>query len=282
MSHEDEATSGPEGRWPRWRRRWDASSAALVVRRGAEMELMARALSFAALSLLTLLPLVTLVGAVDPHSGLGAGKFLGRVLGLSPSSQERISELVVNPAQTLRRTTAFGLAVLAAFGLTFGTALQTGYEKTWNLRAAHWHALWRHVIWLALFVGYLLVAVAALGHGTTVGEQAVGGTATVAVSLLFFWWSQRFLLVGRVTWRALLPGAVATTLGLVGLRIFSGLVFSPLIASNAVTYGPVGTILVVQSWLTGVGFVVYGGAVLGRVLHQRHTAQGRAGDSSRR
>lgn len=277
MSHEDEATSGRGRRWRRWKRRWDQSSAALVVRRGVEMELMSRALSFAALSLLTLLPLLTLVGAVDPRSGLGAGKFLGRVLGLSPSSQRRVAEVVVNPAQALRRTTAFGLAVLAAFGLTFGTALQTGYEKAWGLKAAHWHSLWRHVIWLALFVGFLLVAVAALGHGTGVAEQAGGGAIAVAVSLIFFWWSQRFLLVGRVSWRALLPGAVATTLGLIGLRIFSGLVFSPLIASNAVTYGPVGTILVVQSWLTGVGFVVYGGAVLGRVLYQRHTAHGRAG-----
>jgi membrane protein len=41
----------------------------------------------------------------------------------------------------------------------------------------------------------------------------------------------------------------------------------------------VGTILVVQSWLTGVGFVVYGGAVLGRVLHERHTSHGRAGNT---
>ncbi|WP_322974677.1 YhjD/YihY/BrkB family envelope integrity protein [Actinacidiphila epipremni] len=277
MSHKAEAASGRGRRWERWKKRWDASSAALVVRRGVEMELMSRALSFAALSLLTLLPLVTLVGAVDPQSGLGAGRFLGRVLGLSPSSQARVTEAVVSPTQALRRTTAFGLAVLAAFGLTFGTALQTGYEKVWQLKSAHWHALWRHVIWLALFVGFLLIAVAALGHGTSLVQQGVGGLATVAVSLLFFWWSQRFLLVERVSWRALLPGAAATTLGLIGLRIFSGLVFSPLIASNAVTYGPVGTILVVQSWLTGVGFVVYGGAVLGRVLHQRHTSHGRAG-----
>ena len=82
--------------------------------------------------------------------------------------------------------------------------------------------------------------------------------------VLFFWWGQRFLLGGRVPWRALLPGAVATMLGLVGLRGFSYLVFSPLIVSNAVTYGSVGTVLVVQSWLIGVGFVVFGGAMVGR------------------
>lgn len=57
-------------------------------------------------------------------------------------------------------------------------------------------------------------------------------------------------------------------IGLLGLRVFSGLVFSPLIASNAVTYGLVGTVLVIQSWLVGVGVVVFGGALVGRLLYE--------------
>lgn len=76
------------------------------------------------------------------------------------------------------------------------------------------------------------------------------------------------LLGGRVAPRALLPGAVLTSLGLLGLRVFSRLVFSPLIASSAVTYGPFGTVLVVQSWLVGVGVVVFYGALLGRLAHE--------------
>ena len=34
--------------------------------------------------------------------------------------------------------------------------------------------------------------------------------------------------------------------------------------SNAVTYGALGTVLIVQSWLIGVGWVVYGGQLFGR------------------
>lgn len=56
-------------------------------------------------------------------------------------------------------------------------------------------------------------------------------------------------------------------LGLFGLRVFSRLVFSPLIASSAVAYGPFGTVLVIQFWLVGVVVVVFGGALLGRLLH---------------
>lgn len=65
-----------------------------------------------------------------------------------------------------------------------------------------------------------------------------------------------------------MPGAVATMLGLFGLRIFSRLVFSPLIASSAVTYGPFGTVLVLQTWLVGIGVVVFGGALVGRLFHE--------------
>jgi membrane protein len=49
--------------------------------------------------------------------------------------------------------------------------------------------------------------------------------------------------------------------------VFSVLVLSPLTLTNAVTYGPVGTVLMVQSWLIGVGFVIFGGALLGRQIH---------------
>jgi membrane protein len=53
-----------------------------------------------------------------------------------------------------------------------------------------------------------------------------------------------------------------------GLRLFSILVFEPLIARNAVTYGALGTVLIVQSWLIGVGWVVYGGQLFGRWFHE--------------
>ena len=52
---------------------------------------------------------------------------------------------------------------------------------------------------------------------------------------------------------------------LVGLRLFSQLVFAPLIVSSALSYGAIGTVLVVQSWLIGVGFTVFAGALVGRV-----------------
>ncbi|MEU8761408.1 YhjD/YihY/BrkB family envelope integrity protein [Streptomyces sp. NPDC048659] len=246
-----------------------ASPAGLAWNRGREMELMHRAMGFAALSLLTLVPLLIVVAAADLASGQGFARWLIQGLGVSQVSQEEVERLFGQPGQALQRTTAFGLAALAAFGVTFGSAVQTGYERVWDLPTARWHTAWRHVVWLAVLVAALLLFVAS----PTPDTSPAGVTLLVALgdlvgTFLFFWWSQRLLVCGRIRWRALLPGAVLTALGLLGLRIFSQFVFSPLIASNAVTYGQFGTVLVLQSWLVGVGFVVYGGALAGRLVHE--------------
>ncbi|WP_264204005.1 YihY/virulence factor BrkB family protein [Streptomyces bambusae] len=235
------------------------------------MELMHRAMGFAALGFLTLVPLLIVVAAAGPASGHGFGRWLGQALGVSRDSRIQVELLFGMPGQALERTTAFGLAALCVFGLTFGSVVQTGYEKVWDLPSARWHTMWRHVVWLALLIAYLGVLVSVSATDDSVINTLLGGTVDMVSTCLFFWGSQRLLLGGRVRWRALLPGAVATALGQLGLRLFSQLVFSPLIASNAVTYGPFGTLLVAQSWLVGVGFVVFGGALVGRLVHEHLT-----------
>lgn len=230
----------------------------------SEFELWQRSLGFAALGFLTLVPLLIVVSAADPASGQGFAQWLGDGLGVTAAAREDIERLFALPGQTLRTTTAFGLAVLAVFGVSFGATVQSGYEKVWDLPPARWWARWRHVVWLAVLIGVLfLSAITPLWRAAP-----ARGLITVLSGTLFFWWSQRTLLGGRIAWSALLPGAVTTMAGLLGLRVFSRLVFSPLIASSAVTYGAIGTVLVIQSWLVGVGVVVFGGALAGRLLQE--------------
>lgn len=240
---------------------------------------MHRAMGFAALSFLTLVPLLVVVAAADLARGEGFARWLVQGLGVSEVPEEEIEQLFGAPGQALRRTTALGLAALAAFGVTFGSAVQTGYERAWGLPSARWHTMWRHVVWLAALVVFLLlfVTLPAPEESSAAETALVTAGDTIGV-FLFFWWSQRLLLCGRIRWRALAPGAVLTALGLLGLRVFSQFVFSPLIASNAVTYGPFGTVLILQSWLVGVGFVVYGGALVGRLVHERRLQGGLPAD----
>lgn len=234
-------------------------------RHGREIELMHRAMGFAALGFVTLVPLLIVVAAASPLHGAGFASWMVDGLGVSGRSEEAVRQLFSSPRNVLSTTTALSLAAVAFFGVSFMAAVQTGYERVWRLPGGAWHAVWRQTLGLAGLVGYLLAAAGwsgVPGEGTFL-QPTLRLTSTLVGGVLFFWWVQRLLLGGRVCWRALFPGAVLTVLALVGLRVFSWLVFSPLIVSSALSYGAIGTVLVVQSWLIGVGFTVFGGALAG-------------------
>lgn len=267
------AHSGSDG--PSSRRGPKAARVARRIwRRGVEIELMQRSMGFAALGLVTLIPLLIVVAAALGHNGQGFVAWVRDALGVTGGSARAVESLFSSPARVLSTTTALSLASLAVFGLSFIAAIQTAYERIWDLPSAPWHATWRRALALAVLVGYLLTSEYAdhvlqdtpLQPLIRIVVTGVGGVA-------FFWWIQHFLLCGRIGRRLLLPGALLTVGGLVGLRFFSITVFSPLIASSAVAYGPIGTVLIVQSWLIGIGFVIYAGALAGQGLYERKRPQ---------
>jgi membrane protein len=240
---------------------WHDLRLKVLYRNGAEFELMNRALGFAALAILTVIPLLIVVAAADPSPERGLAVWVIDGMGLTGSSADSVSLVFSAPGRVLGTTSVFGLLLVAVFGVSFAGSVQAGFEKIWGLPAGPWHKIWRQVVWLTVLTAYIFAE-------ATVGTLTHGGlaaTATVAVlpGLVFFWWGLRFLLGGRVSYLAAIPGAVATILGLGGLRVFSGLVFEPLVASNAVSYGALGTVLILQSWLIGVGWVIYGGQLFG-------------------
>ncbi|GAA0483314.1 hypothetical protein GCM10010361_55210 [Streptomyces olivaceiscleroticus] len=237
--------------------------------RGSELELLHRSMGFGALGLVTLVPLLIVVAAADPVRHRGFALWLVDGMALSGRSADAVESVFTAPRQAVATTSAVSLVALAVFGLSFAGSVQTGYEKTWSLSVGPWHRAWRQTVWLIVLMAYLYAEVQSRGAL----PEPLRIVLNLLAGVLFFWWGQRFLLGEQVAWRALLPGAVATMAGLTGLRAFSYLVFAPLIVSNAVSYGAVGTVLIVECWLVGVGFVVFGGALLGRHFHdhpERH------------
>ncbi|MGW5201945.1 ribonuclease BN [Streptomyces spiralis] len=247
------------------RRRTRPSWAVELYRRGNRLELMHRALGFATLALITLAPLLIVVAAADPLRHSGFALWLVDGMDLSGRSAEVLSDVFSPPREVTGTTSVWGAVLLAVFGLSFAAGVQNAYERVWRLPAGPWHRIWRQAVWLCVLMVYLYVQVQT--RTVLAGNHRM--LLSVAIGVLFFWWGPHFLLGHQVRWRLLLPGAVATMAGLVGLRAFSYLVFTPLIVTNAVSYGSIGTILVVESWLIGAGFVVYGGALVGHVLCDR-------------
>ncbi|WP_256362053.1 hypothetical protein [Streptomyces sp. TRM70350] len=126
--------------------------------RSRDIELWSRSLGFAALGLLTLVPLLIIVSSADPEHGRGFAQWLGEGPGVSTASRRQVEQLFTRPGQALRTTTAFGIAALAVFGPAFGAVVQTGYEKVRDLPSARWWARWRLVVWLCVLTGYLYVS----------------------------------------------------------------------------------------------------------------------------
>jgi membrane protein len=236
-------------------------------RRGKEFELMHRALGFAALAILTVIPLLILIAATDPAPQRGLAGWVIYGMGLTGSSAAAVTRLFSAPARVLGTTSVFSALLLAVAGVSFAGSVQGGFERIWGLPAGPWHKIWRQAVWLVALIAYLYAeaTVGTVTHGRL--AQAAGVLVALVLGVAFFWWGLRFLTGGRVSYLAAMPGAVATIICLGGLRVFSGLVFEPLIARNAVSYGALGTVLIVQSWLIGVGWVVYGGQLFGRWFH---------------
>ena len=237
-------------------------------RSGKEFELMERAMGFAALAMLTVFPLLVVVAAASAATQHGVAVWVVYGMGLTGSSARAVEQVFSAPARVLSTTSAFSLLLAAVFGVTFAGSVQAGFERVWGLPAGPWHKIWRQAVWLAALIAYIYAA-ATVGTVTRHSPAETVSRVSVAVVLgiVFFWWGLRFLVGGRVSYLAALPGAVATVAFLAGLRAFSALVFQPLIVSNAVSYGALGTVLIVQSWLIGVGWVVYGGQLFGRWFH---------------
>ena len=233
-----------------------------------EFELMHRALGFAALAILTVIPLLIVVAAASPapHRGLAGWVVYG--MALTGPSADAVTRLFSAPARVLGTTSVFSAVLLAVAGVSFAGSVQGGFERIWGLPAGPWHKIWRQAAWLVALIAYIY-AEATVGAVTHRGLAETLGRGAVAVLLGigFFWWGLCFLVGGRVTYLAAMPGAAVTMVCLGGLRVFSGLVFEPLIVRNAVSYGALGTVLIVQSWLIGAGWCVYGGQLFGRWFH---------------
>jgi len=236
-----------------------------LYRAGKNFELMQRAMGFAALAILTVIPLLIVVAATNPAREHGLGGWVVYGMGLTGSSADAVTRLFSAPSRVLGSTSVFSAVVLAVSGVAFGGSVQAGYERIWGLPAGPWNKIWRQVVWVVVLVAYIYAAATV---GTVIyrgwAETAARVAVAVVLGVAFFWWGLRFLLGGRVSYLAALPGAIATIVCLAGLRVFSDLVFEPLIAGNAVSYGALGTVLIVQSWLIGVGWVIYGGQLFGR------------------
>lgn len=265
-------------------RRWLANSlGGRGYRRIREIDLDTHALALCAQQVLCTAPLIVAMGAVLQRlTGHGAAYFIDRFFGLTGDSAESVDKLFARSTSISTFSLVFALITSVIFSTGVAAVQQRAFERIWTLpRIISVRSYLRQLAWAVMLGGYSMVM---LGLGRlgrelteTLGLPAMMCIAIVqgAVTFLFYWWSQRWLLAGRVTWRALLPGAVT-----VGVLITIMFRVTRWVMPHEMTwpvraYGLIGGVFVMSVWLMILCVLIFGGTLFGALLSERRadTAQ---------
>ena len=212
------------------------------------------------------------LAVVDAATGRNTVRGITIRMGLDAQAAKDVDALISSGPQTVSALSVLGAVFLVLFAIAIPGTLQAWYQKVYDQPAPHGglKQFAGKLVWVAGFLAYLGLEVLV---GRLVGPA--GGYVLIfvcefVISVIFWWWTVHFLLLGRIGWRALFPTAVATGFCLTGLAVFSALLFSASIISGEKSYGPIGVVMVLLYYLIGAGVCLLLGAAFGRTWSERH------------
>ncbi len=246
--------------------RFSRSAAGHTWRRLNSMDFINRAMLFAAVLFLCLVPFVIVIEAL---AGRSAAERTIRHFGLTPQAAHDVSTVLTSPSNTSNAVTGVGYVFVALSGIAAATAIQELYERAFGVESRGLKDTPRRIVWLAVALGF-----AALGSWAGPRLHAAGGPVlfgfVALIALVGFWWLTMWLLLsGRISWRELFPSALATAVCWAGMSIVFKFTMSDTIVTNYKKYGAVGVVLSLMSLLIAVGVVIILGAIFGVVWRER-------------
>jgi membrane protein len=235
------------------------------------VDFMNSSLQFAALAVLCLFPFLITVSA---ESGGDARHALIARLGLNQQAARDVNALMSSGSHTVTTLSIVGAVFVLLGAMGIASTLQVWYQRVYDQPPAPtlWRQLTNRLLWLGGLLGYLTVQ-----DFSFIQLKQAGGArvpvyvATFILAVAFYWWTPHVLLLGRVAWRRLFPVAVATAACVTGLGVVSATVFSSQIVSNHDDYGSIGVVMVLLSYLIGLGVCIHLGAVAGRMWDERRS-----------
>jgi membrane protein len=242
----------------------------------SRVELVDRSLALGAQALLAVIPLLMLL-----HAAAGVGTIdvaqVHQVTGVSESELDVLARGLTGAAPD---TSALSVVVAIVSGTSFSRALQRMYARVWHLPTfTGVRALRGSVIWLIVWI-LLLQGVAGAVRWSS-GAPVASLTLQLVTTTVIWWWTAYLLLGGRVGWRELMPGGIATGVLLVLLSRLSHY-FMPVFArANLEQFGPLGIVFALASWLVMFGGVLIVAAVLGRFVNSLLTRSAGEGAGER-
>jgi membrane protein len=230
-------------------------------------------IQFAALAVLCLVPFLVIVSAAA--GGDARRTFITR-LGLDQHAAQDVNSLVSPGRHAVSTLTVFGAAFVLLGAIGIASTLQVWYQTVYDQPPGGWsRQLVSRLLWLGGFVAYLTLQELVGTELAGIGARAPIYLVTFVVALGFYWWTLHVLLIGRARWRQLFPGALATAFCVTGLGLFSSLLFSGEIVSSQRNYGAIGVVMVLLSYLIGLGVCLHLGAMIRSNLERASSIAGR-------
>jgi membrane protein len=247
------------------KKKYSGSSADVLWRRLNSVDFLNQGIIFAATLLLCAFPFLIVADALD---GQSTARGLGRRLGLNRRAAGDVGHLFTSSHATVASVTGVAWVFLVLSGFSVAASLQGLYQRVFGLDSRTTRDMPRALIWLVLLVAWLYGS-AWVGPPVRAGGPAVFAIVGLVVFTLFWWLTMWLLLAGRITWRRVLPCAVATGVFWLGMEAVFAVTFSGMVTSDDQKYGPIGTVFALMSYLIAIGVVVILGAVTGLVWQER-------------
>ena len=252
---------------------YTGSSAEHLWSRLNALDFINKGMLFAAVLLLCFFPFIIVANAL---AGQSAVTGLVRHLGLNQQAAQDVSALFTSSSATSNAVTGTAYLFFLLGGIAAASAVQDLYERSFELEAGGLKDIFRRFVWL---VGDSWLGLPCRRSRTVAAQcsRPMVGCHSWFRGLTLYWWGTMwFLLSARVSWRALLPSAVATALFWVGMEIVFSFIFSGTVISDDKKYGPIGVVFALMSWLIAIGVVIILGAVVGLVWRERDLSFSRA------
>jgi membrane protein len=222
---------------------------------------------------LTMVPVVLVAASYAYSDPTALAHRTERRLGLHGATADLFSNVMVGAGVHQLSAVVIAIVNLFFFGLGFPRVLQLAHSRAWRLdlgkRAVLDQARYAEVLVAMVLAALLFVAQTRILQGEPSWIGWLLDVAWVAALVGFFAWAPRLLLHHRVAVRDLLPGAVFTVLGLVGLRLISSLLFSRWLTWYSTTYGSFGIVVAAFFWIILFGTVLVLAAALSPALANR-------------
>jgi membrane protein len=243
--------------------------------RAAEGELYA--LLIAAYALLTFIPAIIAISTYTEKDPSSLSSHVIDRLNLTGSTARLFSDVLSNAGTKQLGATLLALANLVFFGFGFGRSLQLAHARSWGVEVR------KDLLGdLGLYFVALLTMVAFLAAVLLGEEWAAGISSWVTWALIPVWFLvvlavftflPWILLHREITVRQLLPGAVLVTVGLVGMRIISQILFVNWLVWYSKYYGGFGIVMALFFWLMIASTIIVVAAALSPSLSAHREAR---------